>query len=213
MQSNLNSDERSQGRFARDLASGGRFGTKSAARAAKAAARALVSMELTGAAGFASIWTTWPTELGATTILTIQAGRSSMHGWLKELVDQAAACLVGADLLAPLGCHHFETFEGVHEITLFPGATETLGGTQDGRITTSPFFLRIDELQGLFDHVQQVYWQSGKVAEDDELQAHICVEGKRGGRPVLLRVLQAAPEQFPTARAADVYERTLVELW
>lgn len=137
---------------------------------------------------------------------------TSQPGWLEEFTEAVAGYLIPVDCLPPLGCHAVE-FDGVHEITLFFGTTEVLGGMMDGEETPARFYCDIHNITKLFDDVQSCHWQPATIAPDDDLGPHVAVEGTYRGHAVWLRVLSSAPEIAQPARVADTIAREFVEQW
>jgi hypothetical protein len=133
--------------------------------------------------------------------------------WLAELAQGAADCLI-ADDLGPMGCHYCQS-EGVWEISLFVSATEILGGARDGQRFPGCFHLDVQRLLALFGEVTEILWQAWPLgrADEDELGAHISVEGACSGQRICLRILAEAPRRFDVGRYADVYQKRYINLW
>lgn len=136
--------------------------------------------------------------------------------WLAELANLVASEMYPIDLLAPLGCHYHYNDEidgGQWEVTVFAGSTEIVGGEFDGMQQPSRFCLNLGSMLKYFGEVSTFHWQTAPVAEDDELGAHVAIEGTYKGQSVWLRVLAEAPERFECGRQANVYELRLEEVW
>jgi hypothetical protein len=65
----------------------------------------------------------------------------------------------------------------------------------------------------LFSEVHNLRWQALPLAADDELGAHVAIDGTCADHPVSLRILSRAPRQFPVGRRAIVYENAWEEVW
>ncbi len=132
--------------------------------------------------------------------------------WLEGFTNQVATLLHEIDVLAPLGCHYCLDLE-CWEITLFAGATEVVGGAHDGRRCSSRFFLDVKGLVDIFDSVESIAWQSHALEPDDEIGAHLSVEGVYQGHLVWLRIPAIPPRCFPIGRKAHVKQQTWEEVW
>jgi hypothetical protein len=146
--------------------------------------------------------------------------------WLDRLANAAAAELLTLDVttdvtastglaatsLAPIGCHFHLADEG-WEVALFVSTTEIVGGPQDGETTASPFAVDVERLRDLFDAVQAIHWQAQPFGEDDELGAHLAIEGILEGHEVTLRILSAPPARFEPGRTADFHQNRLSDRW
>ncbi|MCC7424100.1 MAG: hypothetical protein IT428_27865 [Planctomycetaceae bacterium] len=134
--------------------------------------------------------------------------------WLVEVANQVAQAIEGFELLAPIGSHvWFNVMLDQWELTVFPSATEVLGGRFDGKRNDSRFSLDIALVLDAFDTVSQVRWQSHRLGEDDELGQHISVEGTVKDNLVWLRVLATPPERFEPGRRYNEADQRLEELW
>lgn len=134
--------------------------------------------------------------------------------WLAELADAVAEAIIGVAEPAPLGCHYFyDEPRDQWEVTLFPAATEVVGGRFDGRVTPSPFALDLARLSWALDVVERFHWQTHPLGPDDDLGPHVSLEGSHGGHSVWVRILAEAPEQFPIGRRVDASGEGLEDLW
>src|SRR5690242_15665273 len=107
--------------------------------------------------------------------------------WLKSLADAVALKMQAADVLAPIGCH-FCRVDDLWEIALFAASTEVVGGEQDGLLRFSRFQVDIRAVAELFTVVDEVTWQALPIGGDDELGAHVAVQGWCGEHHVCLRI-------------------------
>lgn len=117
-----------------------------------------------------------------------------------------------ADLMSPIGCHYYFG-DGQWEVTLFASNTEIVGGVKDGSLRVSRFCVNLKKVVGLFSEVHELTWQSHSLAKDDELGAHLSLEGTYAGEPVWLRILAAPPKRFKVGRQAQVYQAGWEEVW
>lgn len=126
---------------------------------------------------------------------------SQPAAWLSGLADAIAMTVapLTTEPLPALDCH-FTKYEGVWEITLFTESTEVVGGPEDGSIRHSPLGVRVAEILDLFQSVSSCNWQTQAFGPEDDLGPHLSIEGLYKGRMVWLRILAAAPQQFPRRR-------------
>jgi len=75
------------------------------------------------------------------------------------------------------------------------------------------FVLDVGAVIGLFSDVDQLRWQNLPQAIDDELGAHLAVEGIYRGERLVLRIAAEAPDRFEAGRLANVYEMRFVDVW
>lgn len=116
------------------------------------------------------------------------------------------------EVMSPVGCH-YHLAEDVWEVTIFASKTEVIGGEQDGLRFPSRFVLDVGALIGLFSDVDEVRWQNLAQAVDDELGAHLAIEGIHRGMRMVLRITAEAPDRFDSGRLANVYEMRFVDVW
>jgi hypothetical protein len=131
---------------------------------------------------------------------------------LKDFANAVAEQIVPLDLLPPLGCH-YAFADPQWEITVFASDTEVVGGERDGAVRPPRFTCDIRAVLDLFDTVEGIHWQSMPANPEDELGAHISVEGYCEGNSVWLRVLARPPRRFQVGRLARVYETSWEEVW
>ena len=65
----------------------------------------------------------------------------------------------------------------------------------------------------LFDEVNQCYWQALAASPDDDLGAHLSLEGIYKEHSVWLRVLARAPEEMEHGREARPYVNEFMDQW
>lgn len=138
--------------------------------------------------------------------------------WLDRFANLATRSFHSADKLAPVGCH-FHLYEGDEglspqwEVTLFASSTEIYGGALDGSCAVSRFMLDLRVLMGVFDVVESFYWQAQTMADDDEVGAHVGVEGSFEGHSVWLRITAKSPSQFESGRVVDLCANEVQDRW
>lgn len=134
--------------------------------------------------------------------------------WLKQLADQVASHIFAVDILAPLGCHYYHNLaRDQWEVTLFVSRSETIGGPRDGQETSSRFTMDLCGLQQEFHSLENFFWQPLPLGEDDQLGAHLSVEGTVEGRNIWLRVLSQPPREFEAGRYVVAAEHRLEDRW
>ena len=134
--------------------------------------------------------------------------------WLERLANEVIRQIHAVDVLAPIGCHSFHNQEDDQwEVTVFASSTEIIGGRLDGKITSSKFALDVRGLYELFTDVTCIEWQSHQLGPEDELGAHILIEGTFEGFSICLRVLAQAPERFQVGRYVYTEESRLENVW
>lgn len=132
--------------------------------------------------------------------------------WLKDFADAVVRYLVPAGAMPPVGCHYAQEDEQ-WEVTLFAAATEVIGGRRDGARRPSCFSVDVLRVAQHFDDVHLIEWQAHPVDIDDELGAHLSIEGNCSGHSVWLRILAEAPARFSAGRYARVNEQLWEEAW
>lgn len=134
--------------------------------------------------------------------------------WITDLAKRVLDEILPIDPLAPVGCHHFLNAESAqHEITLFVSKTEVVGGADDGRLHDSRFCLDLNGIYGMFELVTDFRWQTSRVGQEDELGAHIAIEGVYLGNPVSLRILAEAPQRYDHGRIINVHTAQMQDVW
>lgn len=132
--------------------------------------------------------------------------------WLADLSDRVLALTFAEAPLQSVGCH-YQSVEGVWEITLFAGATETVGGIRDGDWADPPFGVDLLGLPACFDEIRNMWWQTQPLGSEDDLGAHLSIEGTIGGESVWLRIKAHAPDRFGPAHQTLTHEQRTVDLW
>lgn len=136
----------------------------------------------------------------------------TVPAWLSDLADAVVEQIAPIELLSPVGCHFCEA-DGRWEVAIFASTTEVVGGRRDGRNVQSKFRLNVLQLLAMFDDVLRCDWQNLPVDRDDELGAHLSIEGSHQGHDVWLRILSEAPRRFPAGRQARVHDNAIIDTW
>ncbi|MDP1797183.1 MAG: hypothetical protein Q8K78_06865 [Planctomycetaceae bacterium] len=132
--------------------------------------------------------------------------------WLTEFADQVTTHFLPVEILAPLGCHFFQSGD-IWEVTLFAAKTEVVGGPRDGEQRPSRFHLDLAGLAQLFTSVTSFHWQTHSLGKNDDLGAHVAIEGDVNGHHVWLRIPSQAPAMFEIGRIALMHDRRWKEAW
>lgn len=134
--------------------------------------------------------------------------------WLAQMANELAIQIYGVDILSPLGCHYYHNRAlNQWEVSLFAASTETVGGSQDGRVLPCRFTADLLRIAETFSQVTSFSWQPLALGSDDEIGPHISLEGHYQGHFVWLRLLAKAPERFQTGRLVRAYELKLEDVW
>lgn len=132
--------------------------------------------------------------------------------WLAEFADRVTALVVAVDVLAPIGCHFCHEAD-VWEVTLFAARTEVIGGRRDGETRPCRFCLDLAGLAPLFSSITAFYWQAHALGKQDDVGAHVAMEGIVEGNRVWLRIPSHAPAMFDAGRVALIHDRRWEEAW
>ena len=116
--------------------------------------------------------------------------------WLADLANQLAGLIDPVDQTAAVSCHFAASGSEGWEISLFLSAREQIGGPLDGQRIFSRFLLELGPAVGLFDRVEQFYWQPLSIGPSDEIGPHVAIEGQYDGRRVWVRILAQPDERF-----------------
>lgn len=134
--------------------------------------------------------------------------------WLMDFANKVAPHVVPFDVLAPVGCHyHLNSELNQWEVSLFVSATQVVGGRQDGSTLPSRFALDVQRVFMLFDEVNDCYWQALPASPEDDLGAHLSIDGVYKDHLVWLRVLAKAPEEMSPGREARPYVNEFRDQW
>lgn len=135
-----------------------------------------------------------------------------LPSWLNDFTRPLAAALLADEPLPPLGCHVFAS-DGEFEVTLFVAATEIVSGEFDGQSRFAPFSVDIAQAMVAFETVDRAGWQAARRGPEDDVGAHLAIQGTFQGHQILARICSEPPRQFPTGQVANVYAGTLSQTW
>lgn len=117
--------------------------------------------------------------------------------WLVEFVDRVAAEALSLKSQGDLSCHLFRNSSRAGdewEVTLFPDASEMAG-----QVRFSWQFVFSIDVAGIlsqFTTVSSCRWQTESVGDDDDLGAHLSIEGSSAGHAIWLRILSVQPRRL-----------------
>ena len=109
--------------------------------------------------------------------------------WIRKLTDGVLREVQGQMGLGEWSCH-FVKVSGVWEVTLFPESWNSDSPAMRG---SHGFAINLLNVFKLFDHVSNCSWQAQSFGVDDDLGAHLSVDGTSTGHQVWLRVLSQEP--------------------
>lgn len=132
--------------------------------------------------------------------------------WIDKFSQRVCQSIRLFDEETPIGCHYFQSSD-LHEITLFLAPTEIVGGPYDGKQILARFLVDLVDLFQNFDEVHDFSWQPQVIDADDEVGAHVALEGQVSGHLVLLRILGEAPNRFLPGRTVNSTTRQFINLW
>lgn len=114
--------------------------------------------------------------------------------WLRWFINDASKGIVDHGTIGPIGCHYFFDEQlSTWEISLFVAHTEVIGGPLDGSLIATGLQVDLVRIKAAFDSEPATYWQSEKIADDDQLGNHVSMEGIARGNAVWLRILHEPP--------------------
>ncbi len=132
--------------------------------------------------------------------------------WLTKLANEIAAHLEPIESLSPVGCHYHQGESG-WEITVFASKTEVVGGPHDGGLYESRFRIDLKQLASVFSEINEIHWQAQGLGREDELGAHLSIEGTYENEPVWVRIPAKAPSRFEPGRQMHIHHRRWKEVW
>ena len=137
--------------------------------------------------------------------------------WITRLANDVAACIESFEPLPPVGCHFFRAAAG-WEITIFPSVTEIVGGPADGSMISARVSVDVAKVLGLFTKIHEVTWQCTRVSDDDDLGAHLLIEGihsddTTNDQFVAVQILAASPPSIEPGRRAHFHQGRMTETW
>lgn len=137
---------------------------------------------------------------------------TSPPAWLTKLVNQVTPRIHPIDPQTPIGCHYGQ-FGDEWEVTLFVSRTEVFGGEFDGESFASRYHLDLLGLQSVFSEVDAFSWQPLSIGADDDIGAHVALEGTYAGKRVWLRITSEQPASLEAGRIANVVEMRFEDRW
>lgn len=137
---------------------------------------------------------------------------STPASWIRNFVDAVTQQITPVRTAAPINCHYVQV-SGTWEITIFMEPIEVVGGPEDGSVKQVPFGVRIGAILDLFQTVTDCGWQTVKAGSDDDLGAHLSVEGLYKGRQVWLRILAEVPQKLNFRQVVPAPQVTQEDLW
>jgi len=111
---------------------------------------------------------------------------------MKPFVDRILSSMTHFGAESPVGGHVFQNIDSEWEVTLFQnsGIPDRLEGIEELRGAMS---VNMFELVRVFDSVSSCRWQTSPVGWDDDLGAHMSVEGTYQGEIIWLRITARMP--------------------
>ena len=114
--------------------------------------------------------------------------------------------------MGPIGCHYHLGPAG-WEITIFAALAEIVGGPHDGQVFGTQFAIDLRALLSVFSRVDGMHWQSQSLGTEDELGAHLSIEGFYGEEPVFVRIPAISPERFEPGYKMLVHDQRWQDVW
>lgn len=136
---------------------------------------------------------------------------SQIPSWLTEFIERATDEVASLNTTDEIHCHVFHNTteeEPEWEVSLFCGA-----GTVGGRLQAFPLdpVLSVDvfAIAALMDQPQSCRWQSRPIDTEDDLGAHLSLEGVHQGERIWMRILGERPSVLDHAdtEARSSHER------
>ncbi len=140
--------------------------------------------------------------------------RLSIPDWLLALIDEVSQLFEPYRGVARAGYECVQVGRE-WEISLYLGATETMGGAEDGRRAPINFRFDLKGLLGQFDAVHTYLWNAlpecGDFFEDESMVSFVTLEGEKKGTTIRLQIHATSPmesgpglRQFPDGQVAVV---------
>jgi hypothetical protein len=118
--------------------------------------------------------------------------RDPRPDWLVEFVERLAEHFAPLSGVGRVGCE-CEAGEHGWEARLYLGATELVGGKEDGRARGCSFELHLSELLTCFSAVDEVRWNVAAGQGDDAGGSFITIHGAVHEQPVCVKAYSRAP--------------------
>lgn len=132
--------------------------------------------------------------------------------WLRDFVNSISKEVAPFGRTSPLNCHYVQE-DGVWEVSVFFEPIEVWGGPEDGSVKQIPFGVKISKLLDLFQSVSSCSWQTSQLDAEDDLGAHLAIEGIYKGRSIWLRILAEVPQRLKDQPAIATTPVTHEDLW
>lgn len=127
-----------------------------------------------------------------------RGSRTKVPAWLEKFVTDVSEAFEPFRGVARVGYEAHLAEAGVWEIALFLGDNESVGGSEDGRLTPVNFRFDLDHLRACFTSIQKLNWNvfpnKTDMFSDGEDLSFILVEGSVESAIVRLQLQSAAPE-------------------
>lgn len=131
---------------------------------------------------------------------------SRIPSWLTEFVEQATDEVASLNTSDEIHCHVYHNEEDAQdewEVSLFCGIN-TVGGRMKAFPLDPVLSVDVFAVAGLFDEPRACRWQSRPMGADDDLGAHLSIEGSHQGQNIWLRILSDRPEALVQDQADAV---------
>jgi hypothetical protein len=115
--------------------------------------------------------------------------------WLADLVQQAADAFAPLSGVARVGYECEPSGDG-WEARFYVGATELIGGKDDGQFRQSSFELNLADLVERFTRLEEFRWN---VAAGEQSGSFVTIRGRVGDQPVCLKAYSRTPEHIGPA--------------
>ncbi len=135
-----------------------------------------------------------------------------MAEWIKQFSERIAAHVRPADPRTPIGCHYCQV-DDIWELTLFVSRTEIFGGEFDGRSVPGLFLLDLMGLLLEFDEVTACGWQPFPMDDQDDVGAHVSMEGRYGEHRLWVRIPAVQPQAIAAGCVANVLGEEIELRW
>ena len=112
--------------------------------------------------------------------------------WMDSFVDRILTSVTQLGTESDVGGHVFQNIDGEWEVTLFQNSeiSDRLENIEELRGAMS---INVFDLVRVFDDVRSCRWQSAPVGWDDDLGAHLSIEGSYHGETIWLRMTARLP--------------------
>jgi hypothetical protein len=120
---------------------------------------------------------------------------NQLPSWLREFVERATDEVATLNTTDEVHCHVYHNTDDGHgewEISLFCGAN-TVGGRLQAFPLDPVLSVDVFALGALLDEPEGCRWQTRPMGIEDDLGAHLSIEGGYRGHRIWLRVLSERP--------------------